>query len=318
MSISSCRVCNDTKSKVYSMFESYYEIDPNESIPIYFAYNSFLEISERLTPESSDKSSSYLCEICTNKLLECYVFAQRIRKNEKELSEVELIEMSIEEDQEYVLLKEQDDNESIPNESQDVVELQEKANESQEIRYVLEETGETKSNEIAEEDYEETTEPPLKKCKNCMPETFSVPSFSFECVSSSTNKSIYNLSVVPLTIKHDKKYDYSFLENISNKSYNDRVYQCKYCEKAFSSEKFLCTHVRNSHLCVHCLKCWKSAKKLSDHTKKAHSNMNCPFCDKLLNNINKMRSHLQSAHLLKLPPYFTIIQPTDQECFIDN
>lgn len=81
-------------------------------------------------------------------------------------------------------------------------------------------------------------------------------------------------------------------KQVAIETYDQNIFQCKYCDKQFTSKKILRYHECLRFECSICVERLSSEYKLKKHIENAHPN-NCKYCDKSFSCSETLRIHLQ-------------------------
>lgn len=96
------------------------------------------------------------------------------------------------------------------------------------------------------------------------------------------------------------------MEEFKNSQTNQAVesLNCKYCNKIYTSEWHLRSHMKKMHHPTNCLRCWKpfeNAEEIPEHMKTHVGDLSpciCYVCGKVFNGLADLRTHLNVSNLV--------------------
>lgn len=283
-----------------------------------------------------EAESIHLCQGCTDSLTSAYIFWQRVKQSDENISTIELDQSSTDEGQ----AKKQRLAEEIEFVATDDVDIE---------HYLISngtDSTTTKDNGIAipisDSSKRKARKPKPPKETDAadsgssgIGENIALPHFLItECPtseddrakddddlssadetdktqSSAHSKPVKTLTasmIVPTSLAQINELCVTTLQTEDD---SQSIYKCNHCPKAFAAPYHLMIHMRKSHLCQYCLATFSKINDLYDHVKETHQSFDCLLCSKEFQSNGNLRQHMRKNHSIFLPAHISLLNLQD-------
>lgn len=355
-----CRLCEQQGE--FELSENEFEYENNE-VTLLTAFNTFSSLDnvsktfrmQRIRNcqlklffflslfNHKNDSAVYLCQKCTDQLIEAYKFTQQVKLSDQNvLSKLLHIEADVDEAQTDVKCDKLDA----------MVELLETDDELEAAQITLKRGRKTrKSNETAtkrirtesspkksihsdsislpinfalaqyvitsnaldevDDRFDENATNPLELDSNLLADDVDGQTSKNDNEPSPTRNRVKTLKTSAIVATSLQEIGDLCAITIDGDHDSQSIYQCKYCPKAFAGPYHLMVHTRKSHQCQYCLSAFVKVTDLYKHVKETHNSFDCLLCGRIFRTNGNLRQHMRKNHDVFLPAHVSLLNASE-------
>lgn len=351
-----CRVCEQPGE--FELSENEFEYETKE-VTLLTAFNSFSSVDNVSETETfrirncqlklihfsphKDDVAVYLCQKCTDQLIEAYKFAQQVKISDQIVASKLLhVEADVDADVEAVQTT------AKCGKSDNVLELLETDDELETAQITSKRTRKTgKPSDTKRIKREISPKKPSHNESNALPMNFALAQYvitsntldeddeqcdeyatqtleldskplddevdgqKHENEPSPTRNRVKTLKTSAIVATNLQEIGDLCAITIDGDHDSQSIYQCKYCPKAFAGPYHLMVHTRKSHQCQYCLSAFVKVNDLYKHVKEMHNSFECLLCGRIFRTNGNLRQHMRKNHAVFLPAHVSLLNASE-------